>query len=70
MDKDEILIGDGWDFGLYAIMLSVSAASYIFKAIFMKQKRDIVLSMIFTLATLIFSIAHIYILITTYGIVG
>lgn len=66
----QILIGDGWDFGLYAIMFSVSAASYIYKAIRMKRKRDIVLSIIFTFATLILSIIHIYILLTTYGIVG
>ncbi|OXM13376.1 hypothetical protein CGZ75_20145 [Paenibacillus herberti] len=53
------LVGDGLDFGLYAIIFSVSAAGFIFKAIRMKRRRDIVLSILYTLATLTFSVIHI-----------
>lgn len=66
----QILIGDGFDFGLYAVIFSVSAAGFIFKAIRMKRKRDIILSTVYTLATLILSIAHIIKLINTHGTVG
>ncbi|MFF2890141.1 DUF6442 family protein [Paenibacillus sp. NPDC057967] len=61
------VIGDGFDFGLYAIIFSVSAAGFIYKAIRMKRRRDIAFSIIYTLATLILSIVHILKLITTYG---
>ncbi|REK74467.1 DUF6442 family protein [Paenibacillus paeoniae] len=58
------LLGGGMDFGLYAIIFSIPAAGFIVKAIRMKRKRDWVLSIIYTLATLILSVAHIYQLIT------
>ncbi|MBP1989536.1 DUF6442 family protein [Paenibacillus eucommiae] len=61
------LLGDGFDFGLYAIIFSISAAGFIVKAIRMKRRRDIVLSIIYTLVTLILSVAHIFKLITTYA---
>ncbi len=61
------LLGDGLDFGLYAIIFSIPAAGFIVKAIRMKRKRDIVLSIIYTLATLILSVAHIFNLITNYA---
>ncbi|MCM3749756.1 DUF6442 family protein [Paenibacillus pasadenensis] len=53
------LTGQGFDFGLYAIIFSVSAAGYIFKAVRMKQRLDIVLALIFTLTTLTLSVVHI-----------
>ncbi|WP_430522302.1 DUF6442 family protein [Paenibacillus brevis] len=55
----EALIGKGFDFGLYAIILSVFAASFIFKAIRLKYRKEIILATVFTLATLILSTAHI-----------
>lgn len=57
--------GHGFDFGLYAIILSVSAASFTFRAIRMKRGRDVAVAAIFTLATLILSVIHIHQLITT-----
>jgi hypothetical protein len=60
----EALIGNGFNFGLYAIIISVSAASFIFKAIRLKHKREIIMATIFTLATLILSVAHIIKLMT------
>ncbi|SDS49380.1 hypothetical protein SAMN05444162_1592 [Paenibacillaceae bacterium GAS479] len=53
------LTGQGFDFGLYAIIFSVSAAGFIFKAVRMKHRLDIVLALIFTLTTLTLSVVHI-----------
>lgn len=61
------LIGDGFDFGLYAVVISISAAGFIVKAISMKRRYDIWLAIIYTLATLILSFIHVYRLITTYA---
>lgn len=55
----QVLTGEGFDFGLYAIIISISAAGFIFKAIRMKYKRDIILATVYTVATLILSVAHI-----------
>lgn len=55
----QVLTDEGFDFGLYAIIVSISAAGFIFKAIRMKYKRDIILATVYTLATLFLSVAHI-----------
>lgn len=60
------LVGGGLNFGLYAIIFSVSAASFVVTALRMKQRRDIVLAILYTLATVILSYIHISKLITTY----
>lgn len=64
------LMGAGFNFGLYAIMVSVSAVSSIYQAIRMGQKRDMVMAVIYTLGTLILSVAHILQLIEQVGNVG
>ena len=63
----EARIGDGFDFGLYAIIISISASSSIFKAIRMKRRRDIIWATVYTPATLILSVAHIIKLTTGHG---
>jgi hypothetical protein len=63
----QILLGGGLNFGLYAIIFVVSAAGFIVKAIRMKRRRDIVISIIYTLVTLGLSVVHILKLITTYA---
>ncbi|MDQ0168309.1 hypothetical protein J2S11_004271 [Bacillus horti] len=66
----QILIGEGFDFGLYAVIISISAAGFIFKAFRMRRKRDIVLATIYGLATIILTVAHILKLIKDYGMIG
>ncbi|WMJ88098.1 DUF6442 family protein [Anaerocolumna sp. MB42-C2] len=61
------LVGDEFDYGLYAVIVSVSAGGFILKAIRMKRKRDIVLALIYTLATFVLSFVHIYGLLRTYS---
>lgn len=61
------VLGDGMDFGLYAIIFSIPAAGFVIKAIRMKRKRDIVFSIIYSLVTLILSAVHISNLLSNYG---
>jgi hypothetical protein len=61
----QIVVGGGTNFGLFAVVFSINAIGYIFKAIRMKQKNDITFAVIHTIATLVFSFAHIYGLITS-----
>ncbi|MFS0723768.1 DUF6442 family protein [Paenibacillus sp. 1P07SE] len=64
------LMGAGFNFSLYAIIVSVSAASSIYQAIRRGRKRDIVMGVIYTLATLILSAAHIWQLVQQAGLAG
>lgn len=50
--------GHGWNFGLYAIVFSVGAARFVYLAIRMKRRRDVVLAVIYALATLALSAIH------------
>lgn len=54
------ILGDGWNLALYAIVVGIGATTFVTKAIFLKRKLDIVLAVIFSLATLVLSIIHIY----------
>ncbi|MEN6410719.1 MAG: DUF6442 family protein [Anaerolineaceae bacterium] len=55
----QILLGEGMNYGLYAIVFSVTATGFIFKSIRMKRKHEIVVAVIYTIAVLGFSAAHI-----------
>lgn len=55
----QIIVGNGMNYGLLAVAFSINAGRSVFKAIHMKQRNDIVFSVIHTIATLSFSIAHI-----------
>jgi hypothetical protein len=61
----QIVVGEGLNNGLFAVVLSINAVGYIIKAIRMKRRKDITFSVIYTIAALMFSIAHIYELITS-----
>ncbi|MBD2845402.1 hypothetical protein IDH44_09390 [Paenibacillus sp. IB182496] len=55
----QVVVKDNWDFGLYAVIFSVSAAGFLYKAFRMKRRRDIALAIAFTLATLLLTALHI-----------
>ncbi len=59
------VLGLGFNFGLYAIVFSIGAVGFIFKAKYIKRKRDIVLATIYSAATVILTAIHIYQLITS-----
>ncbi|WP_353056274.1 DUF6442 family protein [Paenibacillus sp. MER 99-2] len=62
----QLLLDGGFNWGLYAILFSVSATSFLITAFRLKRSLDIVFAIICTLATLMFSFIHIYNLITTF----
>jgi hypothetical protein len=61
----QIVVGGGINLGLHAVFCSVPATGYIFKAVNMKRKRDIIVSVIWIAVTLILSIAYIHGLIAS-----
>lgn len=65
----QIFLGGGTNYGLYAVVFSVPTTGYLVKAMRMKKKKDIILAIIYILATLFFSIIHINHLITTSKII-
>ncbi len=61
------VLGGGFNFGLYAIIFAISGASFIVVARRMRTKRDIMWATLFSLGAVIFSMAHIYELISKYA---
>jgi len=64
----QIIVGGGLNYGLYAVVFSVFTAGYIVKSIRLKRRQDIIIAVINTVAVLLFSVAHIYNLITASAI--
>lgn len=60
----QIVVGEGMNYGLYAIVFSVLGASFTVKAIKLKRKHEIAVAIVYIILTLLLSIAHIYNLIT------
>ena len=61
----QIIVGDGTNYGLFAVIFSVNATGYIIKAIRLKKRNDIVFAILLVITTLVFSVVHIYGLITS-----
>lgn len=64
----QIFVGGGMNYGLYAVVFSIPAAGFVVKAIRLKRRHEIIVAAIYIIATLLFSAAHIYNLITTSAI--
>jgi hypothetical protein len=61
----QIFVGEGMNYGLYAVVFSIPTTGFIVKSIRMKRKHEIWTAIIYTLLTLALSAAHIYNLITS-----
>lgn len=61
----QIFVGEGSNYGLYAVVFSVPATGFIVKSIKLKKKHEIIVAVVYAVATLMFSAAHIYNLITS-----
>jgi len=61
----QILMGEGQNYGFYAVVFSVPATGYIVKSVQMRRKNDITFAVIYIILTLTFSFAHISNLITS-----
>ena len=55
----QILAGGGRNHGLYAVIFSIAATSFIYKAIKLKRKHEIFVASIYTLMTILASWGHI-----------
>jgi hypothetical protein len=61
----QVFVGEGMNYGLYAIVFSVLGTGFVVKAIKLKRKHEIAVAIAYILLTLLLSAAHIYNLITT-----
>jgi len=64
----QIFVGKGMNYGLYAVVFSIPAAGFVVKAIRLKRRHEIIVAVIYSIAVLLFSIAHICNLIITSAI--
>ncbi len=64
----QILLGEGMNYGLYAVVFSVPTSRFIVKAVRLKRKHEIAVAIFYALLTLAVSAAHIYQLVTSSGI--
>lgn len=55
----ESVFRDVTNLGLYAILLSFGAVSFLVKAIYLKRKKDIIFAVIYSIGTLVLSFIHI-----------
>ncbi len=59
----QILLGEGQNYGLYAVVFSISAAGFTVKAIRLKRTHEIIITVLYIIVVLMFSAAHIYSLV-------
>jgi len=60
----QIFVGKGMNYGLYAIVFSIPATEFVVKAVKLKRKHEIIISVLYVIAVILFSAAHIYNLFT------
>lgn len=61
----QIMLGEGTNYGLFAIISSVPATEFIIKAIKLRRRHEIVIAGVYTFSTAVFTIAHFYNLISS-----
>lgn len=61
----QILLGEGMNYGLYAVVFSIPAASFCVKAARLKRKHEVVFAVIYSIFVIALASAHIYQLFTT-----
>ncbi|MGN1249700.1 MAG: DUF6442 family protein [Candidatus Spyradocola sp.] len=60
----QILTGGGINYGLYAVVFVIPATGFTVKAIRLRRRHEIVVAVIYWVAVLLFSAAHLYQLFT------
>lgn len=55
----QIVVGEGMNYGLYAVVFSILATGFVVKAIKLKRPHEILVAVIYIVTVLLFSIAHI-----------
>jgi len=56
----QILLGEGINYGLYAVVFSIPASQFIVKAIRLKRRHEAAVAVFYILMTLAFSVIHMY----------
>ncbi|MDO4479626.1 MAG: DUF6442 family protein [Erysipelotrichaceae bacterium] len=56
----QIFVGEGIDYGLYAVVFSLTMAGFWIKYIRMHKKHELLVAICYTVMVLIFSAVHIY----------
>lgn len=64
----QILSGGGMNYGLYAIVFSITATSSAIRAFRMKRRSDILIAIVYVMLVLILSAVHIFNVISTSSI--
>lgn len=64
----QIALGEGMNYGLYAVVFSILATGFVVKAIRLKRVHEIVVAIIYIVAVLLFTMAHICQLISVSSI--
>lgn len=61
----QILVGKGINYSLYAVIFCISATGFTVKAYKLKRKHEIIVAILYWIIVILFSVAHIYNLIST-----
>ncbi len=56
----QIMLGGGQNYGLFAVVFSIPAASFVVKAVRLRRKHEIAIAILYVFTTLAFSLAHIW----------
>lgn len=64
----QLALGQGFNYGLYAILFAVGAAQFTLKAVRLQSRRETLLAVLYSLVALALSAAHLYSL--TAGVQG
>ena len=55
----QIFLGEGMNYGLYAVVFSIPMTGFITKAVKLKKKHEIIVAVIYAVCVVLFSVAHI-----------
>lgn len=56
----QFFIKSEWNLALYAVVLAIGTSTFTCRAVFLKRKRDMALTVLFGAATIILTIIHFY----------
>lgn len=61
----QIIVGRGMNYGLYAVVFSISAAEFVYKYLKLRRRHELIVAIMYVIVVLMFSIAHIYQLLSS-----
>lgn len=64
----QVFVGGGLNYGLYAVIFVIQAATFSVKAVKLKRRHETVIALLIWMAVIIFSVLHICQLVSTSSI--